>query len=412
MIAYLLKSILCLLVLLLIHRLILQREVLHRFNRFFLLGAVIGSFLIPLVTIEVGQEPVILEITEDLGKWAPDSQEVNFSSLLSNEAKSPINEPKKAFPWVELGFGIYGLISFLFFVRFIRNLNSIYCQIRNHTQVSYKGEVLVLLNRNTSPFSFLKYIFVSKSNFEQGISEAVFLHEKCHVKEKHSWDILLIEALMIPFWFHPGLYMAKQSVRLNHEFIADQLALKASSLSIYQQELLNNLCGNYNPILSSSLNFSLTRKRLKMMTKKSNPNKIKLSFLVLIPILLGVGFVFAEKVKAPINGQMEKEAKVYTLVNTTTFKGHQLKEYLTLYGQFQTKVNANRLFTMPSNTEIEALRKEFDALQASFLKLSLEERKKVQRVSFPYARIEKDGLVTYKKFEDLTEEERATLTGC
>ena len=60
---YLFKSILCLLVLLLFHRLVLQQEVLHRFNRFFLLAAIIGSFLIPLVTIEMEREIAVQSLT-------------------------------------------------------------------------------------------------------------------------------------------------------------------------------------------------------------------------------------------------------------------------------------------------------------------------------------------------------------
>lgn len=49
MITYLIKAIACLLILLLAHRLLLQREAMHRFNRFFLLFSVVVSFLIPLV---------------------------------------------------------------------------------------------------------------------------------------------------------------------------------------------------------------------------------------------------------------------------------------------------------------------------------------------------------------------------
>ena len=53
---YLLKSILCLLLMQLFYRLFLQQEVLYRFNRFVLLSVVIGSFFIPLITFEVVQE--------------------------------------------------------------------------------------------------------------------------------------------------------------------------------------------------------------------------------------------------------------------------------------------------------------------------------------------------------------------
>lgn len=41
----------------------------------------------------------------------------------------------------------------------------------------------------------------------------------------------------------------------------------------------------------------------------------------------------------------------------------------------------------------------------------MEDRRKVQRANFPYAKIEKDGQIKYKKFEYLTPEERNAL-GC
>ena len=42
-------------------------------------------------------------------------------------------------------------------------------------------------------------------------------------------------------------------------------------------------------------------------------------------------------------------------------------------------------------------------------KMSLEERKKIKRVSFPYGKLEVDGKVIYRRFEDLTQEERNSL---
>ena len=79
--------------------------------------------------------------------------------------------------------------------------------------------------------------------------------------------------------------------------------------------------------------------------------------------------------------------------------------------EFQLQVTSAGLFTQPSDQEIEVLRKQFLALDSIYFNLPMEERRKVQRVSFPYAKIEKDGQIRYKKFEFLTTEERDAL-GC
>lgn len=84
-------------------------------------------------------------------------------------------------------------------------------------------------------------------------------------------------------------------------------------------------------------------------------------------------------------------------------------KYTQLYGKFQVKVYANRKFSMPTDQEIEALRMVANSLDQLYSKMTLEDRKKVKRVSFPYARIEVAGKVKYKKFEDLTPAERKSL---
>ena len=260
---YLLKSVLCLLLLLLFHRLVLQQEVLYRFNRFFLLAAVIGSFLIPMVTIEVAQEvalaPVPSEVyLKEISSVEPFQGVVEMPVLqVETSEKSEVQ-----MPWANIFWTVYLIGVAVFLVRFLRNLRLIFNQINGNLNVTYRQETLVLIPKLVSPFSFLRYIFFSKNAFEKdGIPEAVFLHEQCHVRERHSWDVMFIEALLVVFWFHPGLYLARQAVKLNHEFIADQQVIQRLPVSEYQSLLLAILSGQQVFALGSSLNFSLTKKK-------------------------------------------------------------------------------------------------------------------------------------------------------
>ena len=242
---YLLESVLCLLLLLVIHRLILQQEVLYRFNRFFLLAAVLGSFLIPLITIEVVREEVVLEAFPEGYYTAqnpfPESVSSDVQPIPSVSELHAI-PAQTEIPWVKWVWIVY-LIGFTFFlIRFIRNIRLIRDQIQKNIWVVYRQEKVVLLPEMVSPFSFLNYIFYSKNAFEKdGIPEAIFLHEQCHVREKHTWDVLLIEALLVVFWFHPGLYLARQAVKLNHEFIADHQVIKQFPVKNYQYLLMSIL---------------------------------------------------------------------------------------------------------------------------------------------------------------------------
>lgn len=320
MIVYLLKSIACLLLLLLVHRVLLQREVLHRFNRFFLLFSVVASFLIPLYTIEVTEEIAAAPVEVNA---EPDYVEADPSNVISEpvyfEAESQgFNQdqvlaaiPESQFNWESLLFGLYGLISLVFFFRFVRNIKILVNKIQRNIKINYRDQTLVLLNEDSLPFSFLKYIFVAESDLENGkFTDAVFAHECTHIQEKHSWDNLFIEILLVPLWFHPGLHWAKASIKLNHEFIADQIALRSTPLEKYESQLLAMMLSEQKYGLASSLNFSLTKKRFEMMKRKSVNSKSWIKVFALVPILGALVYFFSEKVTAKAD-ETNQESEVY-----------------------------------------------------------------------------------------------------
>jgi len=84
--------------------------------------------------------------------------------------------------------------------------------------------------------------------------------------------------------------------------------------------------------------------------------------------------------------------------------------YTQLYGKYHVKVYANRKFSMPTDQEIEALRLEAAVLDQLYTQMTLEERAKIKRAAFPFVRLEVAGKTIYKKAEDLTPEERKSLS--
>lgn len=86
-----------------------------------------------------------------------------------------------------------------------------------------------------------------------------------------------------------------------------------------------------------------------------------------------------------------------------------VSRYSHLYGKYQVKVFANRKFSVFTDQEIEALRLEAAALDKLYTQMTLEERTKIKRASFPFFKLEVSGKTIYKKAEDLTPEERKSL---
>ena len=288
MILYILKSMGCLTLLLFFYHLILEKEKMHNFNRFYLLGSILFSFLIPLATITIDKvvdEPIILNDT------------LENQAILENT--TPIIA-EVVFDYNLLFIGIYILVSFIFLIRFGRNLFKIIKKIKRNELINYKNAVLVLVDDKILPHTFWKYIFINKNDYyTHKIEEELFTHELTHVTQKHTLDVLLIEFFQAIFWVNPLFIFLKKSIQLNHEFLADESVINQYKNTFhYQYLLLNKAAWNNEYYLASNLNYSLTKKRLEMMTIQSSPTKILLKKLAIIPLLIGFIFLFAERVEA------------------------------------------------------------------------------------------------------------------
>jgi hypothetical protein len=101
----------------------------------------------------------------------------------------------------------------------------------------------------------------------------------------------------------------------------------------------------------------------------------------------------------------------YSFANLPALRSNDLKEYLTLYSQYQLLANENRFLAKPSIQEIEGLFKVYRSLDARYKSLSIPDRMSVKGASFPFVKMKVDGKVVYRKIEELTAEERKGL-GC
>ncbi|MBN2731821.1 MAG: M56 family metallopeptidase [Balneolaceae bacterium] len=299
MIAYLIKSTVCLLLLLLLYHAFLERETMHRFNRFFLIFSLVFGFTIPLLTLNIGGSVKLSDQINEINNRL-DNKNFSVSDQVPAVKLDPAPAPTQAAPenttdypnlfWVIYLFGVL-----IFLVRLLRNLYTLYSKISVNAQTSWKSATLVLTDDGSKPHSFFNYIFIDQRLYRSGnISQTILTHEFTHSRQKHSLDILLIELLKIAFWFNPVLYFYKRAIQANHEYLADASVIKENdSIKNYQELLLNMKSPNENLFLASSITFSLTKKRIMMMTKRSARWIITGKKLALIPILAGLIFAFS-----------------------------------------------------------------------------------------------------------------------
>jgi len=309
MIIYLVKSILLLGLLFGVYKLFLENEKMHRINRFFLLFALLFGLTAPLISFEVQPERSIAGL-----KMQQMKQVANAPAEVVNRSVGPLITPnQEALPetkitpirpesesgWsigaFEVLIGIYGLITLFLLIRFVVGLIEIRNKVRAGTHKELEQATLVLLDEPITPQSFLDYIFLEKQRFESGdIEPEILNHELTHVRQFHSLDVFLVEFLKVIFWFNPMMYLYKHAIQLNHEFLADEAVVRSgSSISDYQELLIRVSAGKTSLKTTSCINFSLTKKRLKMMGKSISKVKVGAVWLFVLPLSVALVIVFS-----------------------------------------------------------------------------------------------------------------------
>jgi len=302
MIDFIIKPTASLFVLLAVYHLALENEKMHHFNRFYLLFAIIFSFTIPFITIEV-----IQEITTPF---------TSKNAITTEGATMTVVEDSTNY-WIIAMWSIYGVITSVLLFRFLRNILKLNVKSKSATKITYKNAKLVLLKEKTLPYTFMNTIFINETDYNNRKIEAeLFTHELIHVNQKHTLDILLLETLKAVFWFNPIFIFYKKAIQLNHEFLADEKVVQShNNVPFYQNLLITKANANPTYYLASNLNYSVTKKRLIMMTKTTSVARANLKKGILIPVLTAIVFSLCTKTVAQEKKLQNKKETVQKSTN-------------------------------------------------------------------------------------------------
>ena len=273
----------------LFYELFLKRDTWFRFNRYFLLLGLIFSIMLPFLDFSASNMVVNSHNQFELNEY------LYIGSTVSSFETQTIDSISK--PQFLLLF--YLSIGSLFFVRFIYQLFEILKTIKANEIINYKNHKLVLLNNNSSPFSFFNYIFISKDdygspdNYRDGSNE-LLVHEITHAQQKHSFDVILLELLLVLQWFNPFIYRYRLAFKEVHEYLADKEVLIANNDKIgYQKLILYQIEKSFHVNLTSQFNYSLTKNRIKMMTRINSGKLAKFKIIFILPLLAILLMAFA-----------------------------------------------------------------------------------------------------------------------
>lgn len=271
MFIYLLEASCCIMLFYVVYIMFYKPHTNHRYNRFYLLAAIILSFLIPWIEIITHVETISL-----IPQLIP-----NISTNVAVKS-SPIT--------------VQNILTTLYFIGvlislsiFIFKLLKLYFIIRKGEQKYVDGYKIVSVNEKMGICSFLNYIIIPKQNNIR-INQFELSHEKSHINQFHSLDIIIAWLFQSIFWFNPIAYLFKLRLMEVHEFLADKDTIKLNGKSDYQEYILGILSQKLQPKLVHNFN-SIIKTRLTMMNSNSNPSKW--SYGVTSAVLLLAVFFFS-----------------------------------------------------------------------------------------------------------------------
>lgn len=266
------------------YRLMLAKETFHRVNRVVLLLTAVASFVLPLCVITM-HHTVLMS--------APQGR-VDFGGLLVADMATELQ-----MPWWQVA------VIMVFLTGAVATLGHTFwslCRIVSLVRKSEKhpqddGVIICVTDNDAlAPFSWMCFIVMNRHDFEEQ-NAAILLHERGHIRQHHSWDLLLVDTLTAFQWFNPAIWMLRSDLRAIHEYEADGAVLSQGINAREYQYLLIVKAANIGGYsLVNGINHSALKSRITMMLHpKSRPVRL-FKLAALLPIVAVTLAVNAESV--------------------------------------------------------------------------------------------------------------------
>ena len=292
----------------LLYMLLLKRETFHGLNRAVLLSSLALSLILPLCKITIHKEaPVEIIINQDqqtaqvtptplasvtdtdipviagntvntaiiseTGFTEMPAETVEESALAAPVPETTAENKSKPVSWQQILFIIWILGAALCLVRLIISICSTVILIRKGRVACTKDDVrIIVTNADTNPFSWMKYIVISRDDYHSANVNAIIEHELSHVHNRHSWDILVTDLFAAIQWFNPVIYDLRQSLQEVHEYQADNSVIRHGyNTKSYQMMLIYKLAIENGYSIANNFSKKNLSNRISMMNKKNSP---------------------------------------------------------------------------------------------------------------------------------------------
>lgn len=252
--------------------LLFRKQTFFVWNRAYLIGTLLISFVLPLVHMPESEQIVRSNVLYSIEMTA------TISSITI-----PVQSEQQIFDWTLLLWVIPALGSIYMLKRLTNSFADLLKIIRQGEAVALPDCTLILLPHDKiGSFSFLKWLVINNSDYQRH-PDPIIRHEMVHIRQWHSLDILLIEMLKVVFWFNPVLWFYKRSIQEIHEFLADE---QVPDRDHYARFLVSySLSAPVAALTNHFFNSSILKNRIKMIYKNRNSRWSLGKYLVIAPVV-------------------------------------------------------------------------------------------------------------------------------
>lgn len=271
-----------------VYKSVFTRDANHGVKRFVLLSLVILSFTLPVCRITIHKVVVM-------------ANEMNHAATNLSNLTVP-DEVNEAQAGQGSGWDGLAIAGILYAAGVIMQLSYRLLGIRRVRRLmkkatgkhAYNGIEVLVIPEHIPAFSFGSRIVISREDFTRN-GNIILAHESVHVRQRHSFDLLLINVALSLQWFNPFLWFIRKELVLTHEFLADRGVLQSGiDAKTYQYLILSkSLCnGQLLPVVN---HFRSNNLHKRITTMKRKPNKAaSLKLLILLPLVSLAMVAFAE----------------------------------------------------------------------------------------------------------------------
>ncbi len=319
------------------YKVLLQKETFYKLNRYVLMICLMVSFSLPLLpvpqqwSLRKTEAPALHQpiqvtpvnqvkdkiVSPDPGVESPLARQAGTTETTNWFSLSRVMSWAIYLYW--FGVIVFGL-SFL-----VQVVVLIY---RSYTNPRIRdGKFWIIeVSGDKAPCSFVNNIYINPAKYDWETYNQILQHEKVHIQQGHSLDLLLSELVLIFQWFNPFAWIYRKEVENNLEFLTDDQMVDKEAVEVtsYQMSLLKVTAPHMPLSVTTNYNQSLLKKRIAMMNAKKSNMHTAWKYFFLLPLLV----LFASLLNEPVvYGQSDKNAENKKNEVTKKDRGIQTEGY-------------------------------------------------------------------------------------